>query len=204
MIKIILLLISLFAFSFAGQKNLYFGLGLGLGSGSYDLSSVDTFTYNPGYQYSMDSFMANVSLGYILSKKYRLEASYASISMSADDFFGDTPSDIGLEDSWAIRGYDFDFIYTVLSMSSKKRAVDFVVTLGQGFYRTENTGSTTVNRGRSTNYGLGALFSLKNDVEFEFSMKIKDITWEDMPVSGVLYSPTESMSLFYFAVKHKF
>lgn len=172
-----------------GIKEYYIGVDYAMGSGEYTYESDSSKSL-----YSTEHTVGAVKIGGILEDDNRLELSFNSVDVVVD----------GLADK-SLSGIDVNYIITD---NRNEAALMPFLTIGGGYYVWEDTGALFVSGedlvGAGFNIGIGALIPIGSSLEIEATYRYKGIVWQEIDVSGTIYTPSDSMSLFYVGAKFIF
>jgi len=172
----------------AGTSSLAFDtnklyVGIGLSSGSGTLTMTDGLTEITG---DYDSSSTPIKIGYLLNNDNRFEFSLEKMD---NKYSGITDTASG----WNI---DWDFVYP-------KELFSPFLTIGFGSYRYNLIDSEDL-KGFAINYGVGGLYNINHNLEFEASFKGKTIKWQDVRIGTTTVTSDSVGTAFYIGLNYKF
>ncbi|MGB5867035.1 MAG: outer membrane beta-barrel protein [Arcobacteraceae bacterium] len=150
---------------------LYVGLGYYTGSGTETNDWTGGLNQDTTVDYDATAFP--ISLGIVTQRHDRFEIVYTNANVDADN-----------GSSYDLRGIDFNYDFTLESLSFKK--VLPYIGVGAGIYEFQDSGRiyNIVGgkdiQGVALNLNAGVLYSLTDHIEFEAAYQYKKINWEKL------------------------
>jgi opacity protein-like surface antigen len=175
----------------ADNDRLYLGLGVAFGSGSEEYESN-------GYSMTtdLDQDQADLKLGYVFPSQKRIEISFNSVDVEAED-----NSDSKAEYS----GFDIDWHFP---FQLESNTVQPYLGVGFGFYDYEDTGEFIDDgddlSGIAFNLMGGLLIPVNENIEFDIAYKIKSIAWQSVMVESVEVDTSTMLTSLALGVRFKF